>query len=628
MSACWCNAMFEVPDCASMAAWPGSPSATRADRLRHEPGRPDPAPVRDTLSHLCFLLGAAAFVCPFCILSLASLMFVLGGSINAAIAPAGAILAGVFLWWAAGLRRVTAALRMRLALLAVLTLQFALSLWVGGWFYDTSHDGQVYHQETITLLNEGWNPIGTPFVVRMGPPDDLWINHYARGTELAAACMYRTTQNIEDGKAFNFLMMGASLWIGLALLLKFRKLGFPSAALLAALLAFNPVSVYQSCSYYNDGQLSSAMISLLALGAMLVLREPHRAGTPAVLLDSQPCWLTEPASGRLLLLLWAVLVVLMSGLKFTGLVYAGAATGAVFICMLAVSRSRKGARAAIILSLVAAAAMAYGTGFTGFNPYVTNTLSKGHPFYPLAGPRPIDIITTNSPEDFQGLGRAKKLALSVFSRTEDAYVAGQIRRTSLKLPFSVSEEEWDTTYATSDMRVGGWGPLFGGAILLGGCILCILIGAAPRYAAITAGVAAVVLGTALVHPETWWARYAPHVWLLPVVLALSAIQAVHRPSQVLGWVLVAVLALNAGLVGKSYAKSQIVATRTLRAQLQDLASAKRPILVHFGVMKSSRIRLSRAGVAYRETEDREFILQNGPQYVLGSTLVYCYEPLK
>ncbi len=113
---------------------------------------------------------------------------------------------------------------------------------------------------------------------------------------------------------------------------------------------------------------------------------------------------------------------------------------------------------------VAAATFIVAT-FVGWHPYVTNTVSSGHPFYPMAGVGALDFKPF-LPQGFERMNRFEKLAASVFSTSSNGIwipdEAGKVHgvvEARLKLPFFISEEEL-SVFKAPDVRLGGFGPLF------------------------------------------------------------------------------------------------------------------------------------------------------------------------
>ena len=85
--------------------------------------------------------------------------------------------------------------------------------------------------------------------------------------------IFKVTKDVESGKLFHFWLMIATLFVTLSLLLRFQFLSWYLAVLISLLVAFNPVSIYQSLSFYLDGQLMSLMVILIGVLGF-IYREP------------------------------------------------------------------------------------------------------------------------------------------------------------------------------------------------------------------------------------------------------------------------------------------------------------------------------------------------------------------
>jgi hypothetical protein len=87
------------------------------------------------------------------------------------------------------------------------------------------------------------------------------------------------------------------------------------------------------------------------------------------------------------------------------------------------------------------------------------------------------------------------------------------------VPFTVTKSETEA-FAEVDVRIAGYGPLFGGILLLALALgLAVVVRQIRNRRAdwdIWLPVSAVVL-TVLVVPEMWWARYFPQLYLLPLL---------------------------------------------------------------------------------------------------------------
>ena len=113
-----------------------------------------------------------------------------------------------------------------------------------------------------------------------------------------------------------------------------------------------------------------------------------------------------------------------------------------------------------------------GTVVLGFNPYVTNTVHRGNPFYPMQGSAaypsladrgedPIELCET--PRNMMGRSRILRLAYGVFGKPgTPPYVT---KDAEFMWPFAVTWRDFGLYYF-HDVRIGGFGPLFSGALLL------------------------------------------------------------------------------------------------------------------------------------------------------------------
>ena len=143
---------------------------------------------------------------------------------------------------------------------AILIMVFLM--YSSGMFYDISYDGQVYHQEAVIQLANHWNPF-QQYLLKEQSQSAMLLNHYAKGPWVYEAALYTVTGQIEQSKAFNFLVMTASFLLTFSTL-KSSKWSTKQSSLFSLLLALNPVSIYQALSFYIDGS-TSLLLCLLAL---------------------------------------------------------------------------------------------------------------------------------------------------------------------------------------------------------------------------------------------------------------------------------------------------------------------------------------------------------------------------
>ena len=116
------------------------------------------------------------------------------------------------------------------------------------------------------------------------------------------------------------------------------------------------------------------------------------------------------------------------------------------------------------------------------------------------------------------MGRGERLLTSLLSTWE----VSPGPSVNLKLPCTVSLTEIKH-FASPDVRVGGFGPLFGGALLLAIVVSGLLLWRYPGRRCEHNGqivLMALIGAKTLLFSETWWARFAPQLWLIPTMAGL------------------------------------------------------------------------------------------------------------
>ena len=380
-----------------------------------------------------------------------------------------------------------------ISLIISLSITF-ISLFVANAFYDMSWDGLWYHQTAIYQMSHGWNPNYDP-LHEFTPHLRDWLRYYAKGPWYFALAIFATTNNIEMAKA-EVLIAFVLLFITCFALLTDLGQKKRNAAIIAALIALNPVITCQLVSYLVDGLMISFLIIFIA--AMIN-------------------WFRKPS---LLFVLIAISsAVLCINSKFTGLVYICffMAAGGIFLLI----KKRKLFLNYIIIQTVS---IIIGVLIFGWNPYVTNTICRGNPFYPMLGSSaypslsameqdPIELYET--PPNMRGKNRFIRFTYAIFGRP-GAYPAYPGPDALLMLPFDIGWKDF-SIYYFHDVRISGFGPLFSGAFLLSLILLAFVLFQKNSHRLFIILLYTAIILSLLVSQHTWWARYGPQLWLLPII---------------------------------------------------------------------------------------------------------------
>lgn len=373
-------------------------------------------------------------------------------------------------------------LKQVILLIAIFTVSFLL----GVCFYDVSWDGRCYHQEIIMLLSNGWNPIfGNPIFNFINT--DIWVEHYPKCAEILSANFVKFFKNIEIGKVINFLFASSIFLLSLFTFNKFKTSKPLTNTFLSILIILNPVSIGQIRTYYVD-----LIVYYLFVGVIfaIILKEKH--------------FITD----KLFLFLTVSQLAMLSNIKLGGLFYSIILVFFFAIYSLFFRKTKNLKFIFKIISLLIVLIL-----ISGVNPYFTNIKQGHNPFYPLVGKGKVDIMITNSPKSFKNKNPLYKLFVSTFSDTDNITLSSETNP-KLKIPFSVVNQG-SSTY---DTRIAGFGYFWSGILLL--LIPFIILGKNSKDEdnKIYYFIVGTLCASVLFNPESWWARYVPQFWLIPIFI--------------------------------------------------------------------------------------------------------------
>lgn len=507
------------------------------------------------LASICWVIAAclAAFLC---FLQLGAMVSLLAGRAGfPLVAPIALFAALLSAHWLAKREGLRGGLRWRPATLFLILLAAALLL--SWFFYDFSWDGQWYHQTAVINIARDWNPLFAPMQGIDHSSSQLhaqpWVWHYAKGAWYAAAAIFATTGRIELGKCINWLILSAAFLGTLAACVS-AGLARGRAIAIAAVVAFNPVAISEITTFEVDGVMVSALVLAIA-ATSTALRRPR----PAVLVAAT-----------------AASVVCINA-KFNGLVYLCFLLAAVAVWCFFRARSSLAP-----LLYMAAGSLFLGVCIWGYNPYVTNTLYRHQPFYPLLGSAKYPSLAQQgidgnekyeTPKNMVGRPLVVRFAYSIFGRPgNQPYREG--KNASLMWPFTARLHDL-YAYTYHDTRVAALGPYFSGCFVIAaamGVWLLFTLDSPSRWLLVLAS--ATIVASLLISRDSWWSRYGPQLWLLPIVPIVFALKQSRPRFQVrVAFVFCILLLFNASVVAAVRLNWETHATLTLRGELRDLSTS-------------------------------------------------------
>jgi hypothetical protein len=210
------------------------------------------------------------------------------------------------------------------------------------------------------------------------------------------------------------------------------------------------------------------------------------------------------------------------------------------------------------------------------------------------------------------VNRIAQLAWSVFSTSHHFHRNSPseeaLRAAPIKMPFTVAREEIEV-FVLPDVRVGGWGPLFGGVCLFAASTLMV-VGVRSRRWLQVGGLSVTCLVVAvIILPHPWFARLVPHGWLAPLVVIPVAWACGFRLPRVLATATLATALVNVALVTVGYVPATLRHSALIKDRLQQLRLIPQPVAVNLHPFPSNRARLNEMGVAFTEDENPRRQLQ-------------------
>lgn len=448
---------------------------------------------------------------------------------------------------------------MKINIIAVIIgmLIFVGVTFVEGKIYDTTADGNTYHKLAIGSMKNGWNPAyedsqdfkiedGNAFDTSEDNINTLWIDHYAKATEIFAAVIYAFTGNIETGKGYTLLLMYIAFGIIFSYLYKDKKRSLFTSLVIPFLLAFNAITVVQIFNYYVDGAL---MISIL-----LVLY--------SCIVESDK----EKYNEKENLLILASNIILCINIKFTGLAFAAMFCFAFYVYWL-IRAYKQGKEEFIKITkkytIFYIITVVVSIGIIGYSSYMRNMIDHGHPLYPLYGKGHVDnMVVKEQPSSFKDKNHLEIFLISMFAKGENVsptYSEANIQPT-LKVPGTLTIEEIEN-YCIPDIRVGGFGPLFSIvfiASIIGTIYIIVKFIREKKWNLLIpySLILGVTLFLILLLDGNYWARYIPYFYAIPILLLTYLLWDNNRKvDYIIGIIISIIMFVNVSFVTYTTLKS-------------------------------------------------------------------------
>lgn len=427
--------------------------------------------------------------------------------------------------------------------------------------YDSSWDGQAYHQPTIFMLKEGWNPLSHFHAPRQLTISKI-VNHYPHSIESLESIVYAFTNNLESSKAINMVLLFIAFIFSKSALDLFEdKLSAPKRYIYAAFLSLSPVAVPQLTSFYIDGAWYLLLLSIVGLLVTL-----QRFTNDLLLRFS----------------LIGMLIALIIPAKINAFFFCGCAI-VLYSIWLFFAKDYNSLKRLIVASTLG---LVIGFFFFGFHPYISNIIDHQHPFYPLVNPNgeSWDVMTAQTPKQFLCESRLFNVLSSYFN------IDKQIETNTYCFRSNMSGV---------DCRIGGFGILFG-LILVIGCFLFLYTLVRRRYfnQGIIFLLVFLLIGV-FVFKNGWWPRFVPFFWSFPVLMILYWELGTEKNAgtKYIALILYVIVSANIFLTFNPIRESMKY-TKYMKEELNEITKSGRGIYVDFGNNIGLEDKLKGANIPY------------------------------
>lgn len=387
----------------------------------------------------------------------------------------------------------------------IIFIIFISSFIISNAFIDVSWDGRFYHYTTALLLKLGWNPIYDniySFAPKVGIFHNYpWIESYPKFTEIIMANLYSLKISSMDSiKQINFILMAISFmysyWVlSLAFFEKKSKL---FNFFTSFLLVYNPIVICQILTLCNDLILYFNFLILI----LTIIYIEKTKNKNEITLQNKNFHNIE---------IWTIFIIssiFLASTKFTGALYLAIIYFCYFIYLIILKSKLK----SFILSILITSITLF---ITNINPYITNIINHSHPFYPVFGQEKFDLMANSFPNGFNNKNRFYKFFISTFSQSDNILKKHTQKKATLKIPFTIKA---DKPFFTESMRIAGFGYFFSGILLLSIFFSFGLKFNNKNNKYLLLLIISIITLTILSNPESWWARFIPQFWILPIFI--------------------------------------------------------------------------------------------------------------
>lgn len=411
-------------------------------------------------------------------------------------------------------------------------------------YYDFGYDSNVFHEIMVISLSNGQNPILNPDIPYLNQTHTYssqlsphikgisdWVTskfiREAKGYHILAAAFYSFTKDLQASKSITIIGSFMSIFLCFALFSYiFEQTPRYILGLLSIVAGINSIVICSSLSFYVDGFLYASLLSLMALFGLYYVQK------------------------RIELLCIALAYsALLINIKSTAIIFVTLLYVTIGILYYLNRKDLLKRNLYLIIPFIILCALC------SYHPYIHNYIV----YNDISGGSIDEANNFNDiPNSWKTLSIPEKLILSLFSKADVNPVA--LEYSVIKIPLlDISDAG---IYSNDPPKVGGWGPLFSGILILSLLFFIwqiqkiIMFHKIQENSIIFLGFIGMIIITVLIFQLSWYARYVPQLALLPVLMILPYVKSEKGIEDYIRIGLTLLLVLNILMVGHSYLSAQ------------------------------------------------------------------------
>lgn len=471
-----------------------------------------------------------------------------------------AVLVSLFFIYTMKLKRIVAII---IALLFVSS--FVGCGLIASEFYANGFDSTYFHELIIISLKNGWNPveynvgIKIPEIEVLDVPDNfktplynsVGTRTYAKSLHILFAAFFSAAGNLEAAKGLSFVGMLMVFSLCTVIYSKtFSNLSLIESGIWGFVTAACPVAITASSSFYLDGILYLSLLTIIAIFSLYIIE-----------------------GKRYLLYMGLFHSIFFINIKHSALLFF-IVTIAVFVILFLFYKTDSFSGLIKVFCLFSLFALIFS-----FHPYIQNVQKYGEP-------TGIGLDTSFSnfqdiPPGWSKLGTVEKFVRSVFS----VETHNPSRYIGIRYPFLFDKNELEDYAFDEPGKIGAWGPLYSGILIfslilfLFSFILFAFTNSYEKYTFLYLAIITTILITIVVFSLSWYTRYMPQAWLLPIFFAFPYLNIQNKGAKFIRVVILALLIVNIALVGCAYYSYQSDYSKQYSSSLETIKIHGNEVLI-------------------------------------------------